>query len=167
MERHKQMSAMSAKQRDRFEQRGVKYPTSTFLPPEGKKPAPRQMDTGPDQHTVNHVIDRDGSSCVVCGKGIDTTAGRGVFWSIHHRLRRGQGVDNRTSNLILVCGGSASSGCHGNIHGGPNAARRAGWLIRRTDMPHQKRMAHASYGYVLLDNEGGLVPVDAPEVGHG
>lgn len=158
------MERMSPKQRAKFAAAGIAHPTSTFLPSSSSKGTPRSADTGPDQATVDLIIERDASSCVVCGIGIDTSYGRGVLWSVHHRLLRGQGLDNRPSNLALMCG-SGTTLCHGNVHGGPAAARRGGWMLRSTDIPELVAMAHSQFGWVLLDNEGGMTPTDRrPEV---
>lgn len=129
----------------------VSFPATTFRAKPAKRTASRPAQTGPDQATVDAVLQRDGHSCVVCGGALHGT--RSVDWSIHHRLRRSQGGDNRLSNLISVCG-HGTAGCHGLIHGGPDTARRAGWMLRRGDDPEQKVMAHAMHGHVFLLNTG-------------
>lgn len=160
MERTKPIPPMSEKRRAEFEARGIKHPTSTFLPPSpSSKPAPRRADTGPDRVTVDLIIERDASSCVVCGIGIDTTVGRGTLWSVHHRLRRGQHVDNRPATLALTCG-SGTTRCHGEIHRDVANALKGGWLLKGTDEPDRVPMAHAMFGWVLLDNEGGMERTD-------
>lgn len=162
------MERMSPKQRARFKARGVEHPTSTFLPPSSSsKSTPRRADTGPDQATVEVVIERDGGSCVVCGEGVSGT--RGLDYSIHHRKRRSQGGDNRLSNLVLVHG-HGTAGCHGRIHKEIAKAQEGGWLLLSTDEPERVPMAHHVYAVLarrfLLDNEGGLTPTDRrPEVG--
>jgi len=97
-----------------------------------RKPARRRY-TGPDANTVDAILERDQHSCVVCGFGL--VGVRGVDWSIHHRLRRSQGLDNSAPNLISVCG-NGTQGCHGAIHARPKWAREfGGWLLRSTDDP--------------------------------
>jgi hypothetical protein len=36
----------------------------------------------------------------------------GAWWSIQHRVARGQGGGNGPENLILLCGSATSDGCH-------------------------------------------------------
>lgn len=161
MNRTKGLNPISAKRRAKLAAAGVVFPTTTFTSPAkpamkaGKRPAA----TGPDQATLDLVLARDNWSCVVCGEGLHGR--RGHEWSIHHRIRRSQGVDNRTSNLITVCGDGCTL-CHGDIHGAPAKAREAGWLLHSTDVPEEFRMAHSQHGWVLLDNQGGLVRVEPP-----
>ena len=154
------ISPISAKRRAKLAAAGVVHPVSTFGPPKNKAPklaAGRKAGTGPDRATVDVVLGRDGHSCVVCGAGLSGL--RGVDWSVHHRLRRSQGLDNRPANLVSVCG-HGTAGCHSNIHAGPAAARRAGWLIKGVQEPVSIPMAHALLGWVLLDNAGGWTRTD-------
>lgn len=159
MERTKPMNQMSQKRRDRFAAAGIDHPVSTFLPsPPSSKGTPRRADTGPDQATVDLVIERDAGSCVVCGDGV--SGNRGEHWSVHHRKLRAQGVDNRPSNLILVCGGRLVRGCHGAIHGSPAKGYAGGWLLLSTDDPTDSPLIHAVYGVVLLDDRGEVEGTD-------
>lgn len=153
MNRTKGLNPMSERQRTARAAEGDAYPTSTFRKrKQAKATTKRPADTGPDQATVDLVLERDGYSCVVCGEGLHGRRGDG--WAVHHRVLRSQGVDNRPSNLIAVC-----SLCHGDIHGGPAKAREAGWLLKSTDAPEKFRMAHSQHGWVLLDNVGGWTSV--------
>lgn len=129
---------------------GNPWPTSTLITRKPK--AGKRTDTGPDRATVDVVLERDGYGCSVCANAL--YGPRGSAWSIHHRVRRGQHVDNRPSNLISVCGGADVPGCHQEIHSHPVQAREAGWLLRGTDEPAQSVMAHALYGFVLLGDDG-------------
>ena len=149
--RRSKIQQMSPKQRAKRAAEGDAHPVSTFRRKPAMKAAKRTADTGPDQATVDAALERDGHSCVVCLGALHGT--RGVHWSIHHRLRRSQGGDNQLSNLVSTCG-HGTAGCHGNIHAGPNAARKAGWMLRRGDDPEQKVMAHAMHGHVFLLNNG-------------
>lgn len=155
------ISPMSAKRRAKLAAAGIAYPATTFASTTGPtlKTGKRPADTGPDQATVDLVLARDNFSCVVCGDGVHGRRGR--EWSIHHRLRRSHGVDNRPSNLIVACGDGCSR-CHGDIHAGPAKAREAGWMLRSTDVPEEFRMAHSQHGWVLLDNEGEWTRVEPP-----
>lgn len=158
MERTKPMNQMSPKQRKRFAARGILHPGTTFLPPSpSSKPAPRRADTGPDQATVDLVLERDCLSCVLCG---DQLLGeRGFGWSIHHRKLRSQGGDNRLSNLVAVCG-HGTSGCHRVIHHRVAKALQGGWLLKSTAEPAAMSMQHSQFGLVLLDDRGGLERTD-------
>lgn len=93
----------------------------------------RPVDTGPGAATVDLVVERDHFSCMLCGYGVGDH--RGVDWSIHHRLRRSQGLDNSPSNLITVCG-NGTQGHHAAIHARPKWARDfGGWLLKGSDDP--------------------------------
>lgn len=146
------IAAMSAKRRAALAATGVASPSSTLL---SRKPAAkRARDTGPDAATVSAVLERDGYQCVVCACGLLGT--RGFDYSVHHRKLRSQGGDNRLSNLISVCG-HGTAGCHANIHGAPAKAMEAGWIVSREHDPAQTLMAHSLYGYVLLNDLGGVI----------
>lgn len=73
-------------------------------------PAPKpRKDTGPDRRTRGLVLARDNFQCVACGKPV---GGACTWWSLQHRLARGQGGGNELWNLILLCGSATSEGCH-------------------------------------------------------
>lgn len=151
MNRTKRMNQISPKRRAALAAAGITHPSTTFASPTKpmtRKAAKRSADTGPDQATVDLVLERDGYSCVVCGEGLRGHRGEG--WAIHHRVLRSQGVDNRPSNLVAAC-----SPCHVDIHAGPAKAREAGWLLKSTDVPEKFRVAHSQHGWVLLNNVGG------------
>lgn len=162
MNRAKGLNPISAKRRAALAEAGIVHPTSTFasLAKPLQRSGQRSADTGPDQGTVDLVLARDNWSCTVCGDPLHGR--RGSEWSIHHRLRRSQGLDNRPANLISVCG-HGTAGCHSDIHGGPAKAREAGWMLRSTDVPDQFRMAHSQHGWVVLDNRGKFRRVDPPQ----
>lgn len=143
---------MSAKQRAARAAEGDAYPSTTFRRQPTMRTTTRPGTTGPDQATVDAALQRDQFSCVVCGGALH--GDRGTDWSIHHRLRRSQGGDNRLSNLVSVCG-HGTAGDHGAIHAAPEVARRAGWMLRRGDDPTLMVMAHAAHGHVYLTNDGG------------
>jgi hypothetical protein len=138
------LKPMSEKKRAELAAQGVVFPTSTLRPVSPKKAAAAKAsgrplrpkpttNTGPDRLTVDAVLERDMHSCVVCGLGLAGV--RGVDWSIHHRIRRSQGLDNTPPNLISVCG-NGTQGHHGAIHAEPGWAREfGGWLLRGTETP--------------------------------
>jgi hypothetical protein len=99
----------------------------------------RRRGTGPDQATVDLVLERANYSCEVCDQGLGHI--RGLDWSIHHRIPRGMGGTwdediNLPSNLLLVCG-SGTSGCHGMVEANREVSHRAGWLVKRDPNPSQ------------------------------
>jgi len=55
------------------------------------------------------VLERDQYACLACGKPVGLP---GTWWSIQHRLARGQGGSNDLSNLVVLCGSATSDGCH-------------------------------------------------------
>lgn len=95
------------------------------------KSAPKRkaVDVGPSADVVDAVVERERHSCLICGYGVGPNE-RGRRWSIHHRLRRAQGVDHSVQNLLLLCGGSEVDGCHQRVHAEPDASRGGGWLLK-------------------------------------
>ncbi|MBX6749988.1 MAG: hypothetical protein IRY85_10035 [Micromonosporaceae bacterium] len=116
----------------------------------------RRRSTGPDQHTVDTVLERDQHSCGVCGYGLSGT--RSVDWSIQHRRPRRQGGDprpdvNLPSNLFAVHG-DGTSGCHGRIESHRAEAYSNGWLLHDGDVPSQEAICHAVHGWCYLTDDG-------------
>lgn len=117
------------------------------------------MNKGPSTETLNLVWERAGRCCERCGA--ELTRGAGGY-SIHHRRLKGQGGDRRpdtqlAANLLLLCG-SGTTGCHGIVHHEQLEARREGFIVSRWADPEQVGVMTGTYGWVLLDNEGGLEP---------
>lgn len=123
--------------------------------------APRH--TGPDAHTRQLVIMRDGGRCLRCGRPGS---------NVHHRLGRGMGGAkgerseqiNRPAWLVTLCGQGNTSGCHRWVDEHRDQAVALGYVIPRNgpdrdaeDVPI--RTLHR--GWVLLDNEGGVTPCRA------
>lgn len=95
------------------------------------------MRSGPDNSTVDAVLERAGYRCECCGKALGER--RGEDFSIHHRRCRGMGGTswfgaNLTSNLLAVCG-SGTTGCHGWIETHRAEAMASGWLVSRYKDP--------------------------------
>jgi hypothetical protein len=153
MLRRTPINPMSRKQRAKLAAAGITQPASTLVSRKVKA-VKRPKVTGPNAETATLVAEREAWGCAVCGQYL--SGPRGQRWSIHHRLRRSQGVDNSPANLLAVCGGAAVEGCHQVIHAAPAKAREGGWLLRSTDDPARCLVAHRLYGCVLLDSYGGV-----------
>lgn len=54
-------------------------------------------------------MERDQYQCVACSKPVGLP---GTWWSIQHRVARGQGGGNEAWNLVALCGSATSPGCH-------------------------------------------------------
>ncbi|HEU4540391.1 MAG TPA: hypothetical protein VFR23_04630 [Jiangellaceae bacterium] len=90
----------------------------------------RQKFTGPTPAVRDLVLQRDSWRCVCCG--LPLNGERGWGWSIHHRRGRdGRPDAHQPQNLISVCGGDNTSGCHGLIHGRRSESEPAGWWLSR------------------------------------
>jgi len=68
--------------------------------------------TGPNNMTVEAILERAGYSCEACGNQVGDR--RGEDWSVQHRRPRGMGGTrwqgiNKPSNLMILCG-SATTG---------------------------------------------------------
>lgn len=152
----KPLAQMSAKRRAQLAADGVPPVSTLARPREPKMAAPkaarRPTDTGPDRLTVDAVLERDGWSCVRCGRGC--CGERGRDWSVQHRRARGAGGTSRTDanlpqNLILLCG-SATTGCHGHVESNRAEAKSNGWAVNSNADPLTVPVRHGLYGWVLL-----------------
>lgn len=166
MSRNVGLKAISDRQRAARAAEGELYPTSTFRRKPGKAVAGRAKQgntkrrptaTGPDQATVDAVLQRDGYQCVRCGGAL--WGDRGEHWSIQHRRARGNGGTQRPDanapqTLIATCG-SATTGCHGHIEAHPAEAEAHGWRIANADDPLLKPVQHSLHGWVFLTADGG------------
>ena len=90
----------------------------------------KRKDTGPDRKTRLLVLERDGWSCVCCGRSVT-----GQRYSLQHRKRRSQGGANSPSNLVTVLG-DGTTGCHARIDSrrDPNDEAK-GYTVRSHDEP--------------------------------
>lgn len=111
------------------------------------RPRPRTRGAGVPPALRAALHQRAGSCCERCG--IRAT-------NFHHRKNRSQGGLNELSNALLLCG-SGTTGCHGWITEHPAEAYEMGWSVRSTDDPATRRV-RLVYGWVLLDNDGGVTP---------
>ncbi len=98
--------------------------------------------TGPTAKVRRQVIERDVDdegypTCQWCGSGVRIEWGQ---YSLQHRRARGMGSPNfpdknLPQNLVL-CHGSATTGCHGDIERGKKVeATERGFRLTRTGNP--------------------------------
>jgi hypothetical protein len=129
------------------------------------KPRPRKAprDTGPSQRARGLVLARDNWQCVACGKPV---GGALTWWSIQHRVARGQGGTNELPNLILLCGSATSPGCHLKCEQRDREMQAQGyWLESWQNPASEPVMVHSRHGSgvtVWLTPEGGYA-FEAPE----
>lgn len=127
----------------------------------------RPRSTGPSSGVVDVVLGRDQHCCVCCGN--PARGGRGVDWSVQHRVPRGAGGTRREwinlpSNLILLCG-SATTGCHGRVESDRVWAREFGWSVSDgLALPSQVILLHAPFGRWVYLADDGSVSSTMPEV---
>lgn len=110
------------------------------------KPAKRKApkDTGPARLVRNVVLERDGYACLACGKPAGMP---GAWWSIQHRVARGQGGTNDLTNLILLCGSATSAGCHLRCEQRDREMQAQGyWLESWQDPAAEPVMVHGEHG---------------------
>lgn len=107
---------------------------------------------GPTPEVVEAALDRDSYSCVCCGMGVGPE-GRGVGWSVHHRLLRSQGPDHSIQNVIILCG-SGTTLCHGRVHAEPAASRAGGWMLSGRQEPLAVPVLIAGQRWVFLTSTG-------------
>lgn len=121
----------------------------------------RRVDTGPDRSTRDLVKERDDWTCASCG---DPIIGQ---WSIQHRVARGQGgtsnpAINSPANLILLCGSATSpGGCHLACEQRDQRMHDLGFWLTNGQDPAAVPVAHAVHGWVLLEPDGGVLPIPA------
>lgn len=122
--------------------------------PGARKAAPRKVriQLGPTAEVVDGALEREHFSCALCGMGIGPE-GRGVGWSVHHRLRRSQGPDHTIQNVIILCG-SGTTQCHGWVHANPTDARAGGWMLSGRQEPLAVPVLIAGQRWVYLTSTG-------------
>ncbi|HEU5032716.1 MAG TPA: HNH endonuclease signature motif containing protein [Spirillospora sp.] len=78
----------------------------------------------------------------------------------HHRKLRSRGGPDEVANLVAVCGY-----CHDWIHRHPRKATELGLIVPSWADPEVRGLIRPDGSVVLLDTDGGYVPVmDAPQV---
>lgn len=89
---------------------------------------------------------RDRGYCVRCGAWLANVPG-----SIHHRLPRGRGGDDRVSGLVLLCG-TGTTGCHGDVERDRAQAYDDGFLVTTgTDPSTVPVLTWEGWRYLLDD----------------
>lgn len=112
---------------------------------------------------VKQLVDvRDDGRCRRCGRAV------GEQFSRQHRIPRGAGgsaLVDRVSNLVTLCG-SATTGCHNWAeHDNRSHAETLGYLLPKLNPdidPETEPIFVHQYGWVLLDDQGGITPCAAP-----
>ena len=74
---------------------------------------------------------RDEGRCVACAKVI----AEGDWWSMQHRLARGQGGGNGCDNLIVLCGSATSKGCHRRAEDRDREYNARGYWLESWEIP--------------------------------
>lgn len=104
-----------------------------------------RMSTGPTKAERDAIVERDQYTCQRCYRSLP-----GEVYSIHHRVPRGRGGDNRMSNMVSLCG-SGTTGCHGWIESNRIAATDLGWLISTSAAGIPGVLAAESIGLIRCD----------------
>jgi 5-methylcytosine-specific restriction endonuclease McrA len=92
------------------------------------------------------VYDRDGGACVRCNSSRDLT--------IHHRVNRGMGGArepwiNQAHNLLLAC-----TVCNSWFEDHPRESYRAGWKVRRPQLPDTVEVRYPDGRLYVLSPDG-------------
>ena len=85
--------------------------------------------------------------------------GRATNYS--HRVNASQSGKYEPASALDACG-SGTTGCHGCLHANPSEAYENGWLVKSWDDPLTREVLYRGR-WVLLDNEGAVVPVEKGE----
>lgn len=112
-----------------------------------KAAATTGVSTGPDKLTRDAVYLREKGCCAACGIYLPDSAWR----SIQHRVARGQGGGNETTNLVLLCGSATSPGCHRKCEDRDEHMHAAGfWLESWQDPASEPVMLHGADGGITV-----------------
>lgn len=111
------------------------------------------------------IVDRrDQGRCRRCGREV------GEWFSRQHRIPRKAGGSRRVdrpSNLITLCGSATSpDGCHLWAESRRAEAEQQGYLLPALNPdidPATEPVWTIEFGWVLLDDLGGITPTTAPE----
>lgn len=113
----------------------------------------------PEEIDARGKVDtRSGGMCEAAIAG----ACQGQAREFQHRKAKGQLGEWTASNGLAVCGHGNAAGCHGYIHQHPTESYRNGWSVRSTGDPLLQPVLYRGR-WVLLDNNGGVIPVEKGE----
>jgi hypothetical protein len=120
---------------------------------------PVRRDTGPDRATRLLCAERDDWRCFSCG-----TATLDRPSNLQHRDARGMGgtsdpLSNSPANLITLCGTPLTL-CHGRVEKRLAGDNLAGYWLKNGQDPATTKVWHWRFGWVLLDHDGGLTPIE-------
>lgn len=123
------------------------------------------MRVRPSAATLQAVTERDQGRCASCSLLI--VGERGRDWSLHHRRPAGMGGDSNPvshgpANLLLLHGSGVTL-CHGYVESNRTESYDLGLLVHRGADPRLQPIEHAVHGLVLLTEDGGWKPVEAPK----
>lgn len=88
-------------------------------------------------------------------RGVCERCGAARATDKHHRKLRRHG-DHAPANLVDLC-----RDCHAWAHNHPALARAEGFIVSSWENPRRMPILHATFGRVLLTDDGGVL---APEV---
>ena len=116
------------------------------LPRKKARPTPNRNRNAKDHYSHEirpAVFERAGGRCERCGRGV--TDG----FECHHRKLRSQGGKDDLATCCCLC-----TDCHEWAHGNPEAARAAGWIVRRGSDPAKVAVVLHDGRTVRLDPDG-------------
>ena len=102
-----------------------------------------------ERNCRNLVAQRSNNNCERCGQQAHT---------YHHRLKQGQGGPWTPSNILHLCG-HGTIGCHHWCESRVNDAHAVGFHVRPWEVPGEVPVLRWGV-WLLLDDEGGISPVD-------
>lgn len=127
-------------------------PSDGPTPPNGPVKRRKPGQSAAEKHGRDVVYPRAGGWCEIQLAGV--CAGRAAQW--HHRLNRSQGGTWAPSNGLHVC-----VPCHAYVTDGERAEAKAkGWAVAPGVTPPAEVPVLRRGEWVLLDDEGGITPVE-------
>lgn len=93
------------------------------------------------------LYERSNRACEMCDRARAVEA--------HHRKNRSQGGQWSPENLLHLC-----HSCHAHVGRYRTISFEQGWAVHRDADPATERVWLARRGYVYLDAEGGITPLE-------
>lgn len=129
--------------------------------------ATRPRDTGPDQLTVEAILERAAYACERCSGPLGPVRGRD--WHCHHRRPRAAGGSRRAdtnspANLVAIC-----PDCHTAVESRRGEALAEGWLVTQVSDPAAVALLierGSRWVYLTHDGRYSEHPNDAEEATH-